>query len=81
MNSNISGSATAKNIYHEDDKEGLRIFLCQRSAKGKKTNGERLGLKISDIESWQTNEEWVAKIKGLTWSGKSPKSVLWLFQR
>jgi hypothetical protein len=63
------------NIYHEDDKEGLRMFLRQPSAEDGKTNGEQLGLQRSDMEEWENNEEWVKKIVGLVWSNKSPKRL------
>ena len=39
-----------KNIYHEDDKEGLRMFLRQHSAEAGKTNGEQLGLEINNMD-------------------------------
>jgi len=67
-------------IYHEDDKEGLRLFLAQPSAIEGKTNGEQLGLTPEDMQFWQDNEDWVSKVYGLTWNDDSPKrliSVVW----
>ena len=48
-------------IYHEEDKEDLRIFMRQGA------NYEKLGLVVSDTTSWYENEEWVEKVKGITW--------------
>jgi len=64
------------NIYHENDKEGLRMFLQQPSAIEGETNGEQLGLKKSDMSDWKNNEEWVDKIEGITWNDESPKRLI-----
>ena len=67
-------------IYNEDDKEGLRIFLRQPSAEAGKINAEQLGLQISDTLNWQTDETWVTKISGLTWNSeifKKIKMITW----
>ena len=58
-------------IYHEDDKEGLRIFLHQPSAEAGKINAEQLGLQITDTMSWQTDETWVGKVINLMWAESS----------
>ena len=62
--------------YHEDDKEGLRLFLAQPSAIEGKTNGEQLGLTQEDMQSWQNNEDWVSKVVNLTWNDDSPKRIV-----
>jgi len=62
--------------YHEDDKEGLRVFLRQPSAITGKINAEQLGLKISDTLNWQTDEKWVSKVINLTWNKESPKQLI-----
>jgi hypothetical protein len=59
-------------IYHNDDKEGLRAFLRQPSAWSGKINAQLLGLEISDTLNWQTQEEWVEKVEGLTWDLENP---------
>ena len=77
--------------YHEDDKEGLRIFLRQPSAEKGKINAERLGLEISDTLDWYKSEKWVKKIgiskrkykhkrkwsrvKYLIWNEETPKRL------
>ena len=53
--------------FHEDDKEGLRMFLRQLSAEDGKINAEQLGLQINDTLDWQDSETWVEKIEGLVW--------------
>ena len=63
-----SFTARTQNIYDEDDKEGLRMFLRQPSAIDGKINAEMLGLQISDTLDWETSETWVEKVEGLTWS-------------
>jgi hypothetical protein len=45
-------------LYNEDDKAGLRRFLRQPSVEAGKTNGERLGLQIDNINKWKNNEVW-----------------------
>ena len=62
--------------YHEDDKEGLRMFLRQPSAEDGKINAEQLGLSISDTLDWQDSEAWVEKMKGLFWNNQSPKRLV-----
>ncbi|MCL2511317.1 MAG: leucine-rich repeat protein [Bacteroidales bacterium] len=69
---NIVGSCQ---IYHEDDKEGLRSFLRQLSAEADKINAEQLGLTVSDTLNWQIDEEWVNKIVNLTWNTEVPKRL------
>jgi len=71
-----SMSSVISQTYHEDDKEGLRIFLRQPSAEAGKINGEQLGLQISDTLDWQSSEAWVAKIKGIEWDTVLPKRLI-----
>ncbi|MDR1980855.1 MAG: hypothetical protein LBQ39_04435, partial [Tannerellaceae bacterium] len=63
-------------IYHEADKATLRAFLSQPSAESGETNGERLGLTTEDMETWETDEDWVEKVAGLSWDEESPKRVI-----
>jgi len=62
-------------IYHEDDKEGLRVFLRQP------INSSIIGLTPSDTLSWYESEEWVEKISTLTtigyclWNEDTPKRL------
>ena len=67
--------STVAQTYHEDDKEGLRMFLRQASAEEGKINAEQLGLVVSDTLDWQTGEEWVAKVTSLTWNTETPKRL------
>ena len=60
---------TNAQIYNEEDKEGLRVFLAQPSAIEGETNGERLGLTPEDMQLWYDNEEWVSKVAGIIWYG------------
>ena len=62
--------------YHEDDKEGLRVFLRQSSAEKGKINAERLGLKISDTLNWQSDEGWVTKVRDLDWNKETPRQLI-----
>jgi len=48
--------STVAQTYHEDDKEGLRIFLRQPSAEEGKINAEQLGLSLSDTINWYSVE-------------------------
>jgi len=63
-------------IFHEDDKEGLHTFLRQPSAQAGEINAQRLDLQISDTLNWQTNEEWVSMVAGLTWNNDAPKRLI-----
>jgi len=67
---------THAQIYHEDDKEGLRIFLRQPSAVAGKINAEQLGLQISDTINWHDNENWVSKVYGIIWNDNTPKQLI-----
>ncbi|MCL2167970.1 MAG: cadherin-like beta sandwich domain-containing protein, partial [Lentimicrobiaceae bacterium] len=62
-------------IYHDDDKEGLRMFLRQPSFVEGKINGERLGLEISDTLNWHIEEAWVSKVINITWNTQAPKRI------
>jgi len=66
-------------IYREDDKEGLRVFLRQPSAETGKINAEQLGLQIGDTLDWQTGEAWVEKIEALAWNDESPKRLIEIY--
>ena len=66
---------TTPNVFHSDDKEGLRTFLRQPSVIAGKTNAEQLGLTISDTLSWQTDEAWVLKVADV-WNDETPKRLL-----
>jgi Leucine-rich repeat (LRR) protein len=74
-NINYAGNPLTDNSYHLRDKLSLRRFLSQPSARSGKTNGESLGLTKSDMSSWETDEEWVSKVEGLTWNTSSPKRI------
>ena len=74
----VAISATAQ-TYHEDDKEGLRMFLRQPSAQKRKINAEQLGLKIKDTINWQKNEAWVTKVKSLIWNEDTPKRLIEIY--
>ena len=67
-----------KGVYHNDDKEALRVFLQQPSAASGKINAELVGLSISDVNGWNNkdNENWVEKIAGLTWNNEIPKRLI-----
>ena len=56
----MNNTATAQ-IYHEDCKEDLRIFMRQG------TNFEKLGLTVNDTLSWHDNENWVEFIGAAKW--------------
>ena len=62
--------------FHENDKEGLRIFMRQSSAEDGKINAEQLGLQISDTLNWQNDEAWVEKIVGLVWNNALPQKLI-----
>ena len=63
--------------YHEDDKEGLRIFLRQPSSdEDCKINATQVGMEINDTINWQHNEQWVEKIEGLVWNNELPKRLI-----
>jgi len=62
-------------VYHSDDKEGLRAFLRQSSAVSGQINAQQLGLQLSDTLNWHTQEFWVSKVIGLVWSESSPKRL------
>jgi len=50
-------------VFNEDDKEGLRNFLRQKSSVIDKTNIEYLGLSASDTTSWYSSEEWLLQLQ------------------
>jgi len=61
--------------YHEDDKEGLRRFLRQPSSIAGQINAQQLGLTIGDTSNWQSSENWVNNVVGLTWNTEIPKRL------
>ena len=65
-----------KGAYHNDDKEGLRMFLQQPSAETGIINAEWLGLTKDDVSDWEKNEAWVEKVAGLTWNDESPQRLI-----
>lgn len=60
--------------YHEADKEGLRVFLRQKYSDGV-YNFSRLGLAQWDTLTWENDEYWTPKVKGLTWNNETPKRI------
>ena len=72
----FSANTAKAQTYHEDDKEGLRIFLRQPSAQAGKINAEQLGLSISDTLDWQNDESWVTKVDELVWNAETPKRLI-----
>ena len=71
--------STTAQTYHENDKEGLRIFLRQPSAQAGKINAEQLGLQISDTLNWQNDEVWVTKVVYLVWNEETPKRLTGIY--
>jgi hypothetical protein len=63
-------------IYHEDDKEGLRIFLKQQSEEKGTLNAELTGLDKEDVRSWYKSESWVEKLTGVTWNDEIPHRLI-----
>ena len=68
-------SVTQAQIYHPDDKEGLRAFLRQPSAVAGQINAQRLGLSMADTINWQIDEVWVTKVSNLIWNNETPKRL------
>lgn len=64
-------------VYHEDDKEGLRQFLRQPAAVVGKFNYETLGLAKSDTLGWDVSEDWITKIPNyrIIWNQSLPKRI------
>jgi len=50
--------------YHEEDKEGLRIFLRQNSTIANKANLDCFGLSAVDTLNWKNSEDWIFKMQG-----------------
>jgi pimeloyl-ACP methyl ester carboxylesterase len=61
--------------YHADDLVFLRSFLLQSSSESGKTNGEALGLSVSDLSTLGTSVSWVSKLSGVTWDDATPKRI------
>ncbi|MGM5631192.1 thiol protease/hemagglutinin PrtT [Apibacter raozihei] len=61
--------------YHRDDKEELRKIMSQGD------NYLTLGLSVADTLKWRSSEEWVTKVKGVTWKegseGKRISKLNW----
>jgi hypothetical protein len=61
--------------YHDHDEEKLRNFLKQNSITTGQTNGQILGLTTADMNSWESNEQWISKVQGVTWNNNTPKRI------
>ena len=61
--------------YHNDDKEGIRIFLRQPSTVSGEINAEQIGLTLSDTATWYADENWITKIPRLIWNNSTPKRL------
>ncbi|WP_128331271.1 thiol protease/hemagglutinin PrtT [Apibacter sp. HY039] len=65
----------SQGIYNESDKEGLRNILNQGS------NYASVGLSDDDLKNWNISEEWVSKVRGVTWKdseqGKRISRIYW----
>jgi len=71
----MNNLTTFAQIYHEDDKEGLRAFLRQPSAVEGEINAQRLGLTLTDTLNWTTSETWVENVIGIFWNTETPKRL------
>lgn len=49
--------------FHEDDKEGLRNILRQKSSVTNVSNLECIGLVAADTANWMISEDWIVKIQ------------------
>jgi hypothetical protein len=63
-------------IYHEEDKEGLREFLRQSAYHVGHKNFHRFDMEASDTTGWLSEEAWVNYIRGLTWNQETPKRII-----
>jgi hypothetical protein len=78
----LVGTVTAQ-VYHEHDKEKFRNYFKQAAAlegipKGEVLdvmNGIVLEIPSDYLETWETDEEWVREVKGLTWTESIPKRI------
>lgn len=67
-------------VFHEDDKEGLRNFLRLPSAEKGKLNLEFTNLTISDTLNWHNSEEWIDKLFSNTaWKRGNPQRLYGLY--
>ena len=66
----LTVSTVKAQIYHEEDKEDLRAFMRQGTNDHyiDYINYERLGLTVDDTLSWYENEDWVSKVKEVSWA-------------
>ncbi|KFF16229.1 leucine-rich repeat domain-containing protein [Flavobacterium hydatis] len=63
--------------YHEDDKEGLRVFLRQPTKQSGRLNLHMLGLTKVDTLKWNTSETWISKLtEYCTWNTVSPQRLI-----
>jgi Leucine-rich repeat (LRR) protein len=69
----IATGVTAQ-TYHPHDVGKLREFLKQPAVNAG-FNGGLLNLWVSDMETWETSEDWVPKVAGVTWSDEIPKRI------
>ncbi len=67
--------ANPTGTYNEHDKEALRSFLRQPSAQAGNLNLQRVGLTLADTANWQTDETWISKLTGITWTTTAPKQL------
>ncbi len=64
-------------LYMEDDKEGLRVFLAQETDYLPAPNYVLMGLEPSDILNWDISEEWIEKLGDkVIWNDEWPKEIV-----
>lgn len=75
---------TQAQTYDAHDKAALRNFLIQESAEAGLKNYEQVNLTTTDIENWDTSEDWVSKLAGsVSWNKETPKRltyISWIFR-
>lgn len=57
---------TVAQQYDLKEKESLKSFFRQSSGLDGKLNLQRLGLSISDTITWNTSDDWIGQLKGIT---------------
>lgn len=62
-------------VYNQNDKEGLRVFLRQPSKEINKLNLEQVGLAISDTANWYASEKWLEKVSGVEFDLDSLRKI------
>lgn len=70
-------------MYHEEDKEGLRMLLRRPTETTGELHLHRLGLTTVDTLNWTTSEEWISKIENsnayerfFIWNSESPQRLI-----